>query len=201
MAPNVSLADQIEKITAILTGMYVASRPRGMSATGRLDAGQLAARCGVTVAELAAWQAGLAAPSTGQALAWLSAIFEAERAAAGNLAVTLRQGHAGSDLYFGGHESTTEGAQAATDRLAAAFPAWRIRLPDGAELLGGDKPVRLTWRAVRTGDPEWPDVLGATSWELAHKLGQVEASMAAEAEQQKRYADGRGVHGRLTTRT
>lgn len=69
-------SDQISQLASILVRMHVddgrAARAR---LKGRLEVGMLAKLCGTTPEAIRAWETGVLAPTTGQALTWLTALY------------------------------------------------------------------------------------------------------------------------------
>ena len=95
----------------------------------------------------------------------------------------------------GAPEATIEAVTASRDQLASDYPNWNIPLPAGAEDLGHpDRGVRLIWKATH---PDWPDCYGGAAHELRTKIANVEAQWAKDADQMKRFMDGRGVQRKV----
>jgi hypothetical protein len=193
MAPSVSLADQVEKLAAIVAGMHaVTGLGRDLRRAAALEPSQVAAVCGVTAAELTSWENGMACPATGQALAWLGPLHERAMARAVSYAAQIRQGR--SRLGYIAETSQAE-ADAALAKLREDFPRWVFPQPDGWSSLGGEKP-RLVWSAKADPgkladkfrhDGGWPQVYGGSSGELASNLAAVEAFLQSERKRMARW--------------
>jgi len=214
MAPQVSLADDVERLSVCVAGLA------RVALAGKLASPQLgkaAAAAGLSAAEAGAfWRGEVTIPSR-QSIALISAVLEQSRAQQVNYMETLRRGHAGSDVMSASYqaripekitlsrgrtedriwvkggplETSSEDVEATLTRLAEDFPGWKFEC-DGAESLVTDKP-KLGWRAAHPGRGDL--VLGATSFEVAGKVQNVEDRLAEDAEKLRRYNAG-GVEGR-----
>jgi hypothetical protein len=209
MAPQVSLADDIERLS-----LCVAQLAR-VALSGKLQLSQLgkpAAAAGLSVTEVAAWVRGEIALPSRQSVALVSAVLEQQRARQVGYMEVLKAGHAGSDapsasyvatvtekvtlprgrtedvtnLRGGPPEGSAAEAAATVARLVADFPAWEVPAPDGVASLGTDRP-KLVWLAHH---PDHGRISGASSFELARKLLQYEAGDADRARRWKQFTRG-----------
>lgn len=187
--PAHSQADQISELSKLVAQLFRMAWPN-VPAERRAEA---AAAAGMS-AELAAdFQAGLVALPPWQGIAYCGYIAERKRTADGSYATQLRQPHAGSDIMGGPQEHDLAAVDANVAKLSADFSDWTVERPDGWKSLtdpGGAS--RLVWKAAR-GDDAWPDVFAKTAAELRVKLMRVEAELAHQADQMKRFMDGRGA--------
>jgi len=145
---------------------------------------------GLSAAQSVQFMDGTFVPPPRQGVTFVNAVLEAARAARASYLGQIRQGSAGSLWRAWPAETTMEAVDAALAALRKDFGDWSFPVPDGVELLGGEKPAQLAWTARH---PEWPQVRAGTAGELRANLEAIEAHMKAEADLRARYADGRGV--------
>ncbi|HEX9520405.1 MAG TPA: helix-turn-helix transcriptional regulator [Streptosporangiaceae bacterium] len=186
-------SDDIARTVAIMAGQFALSGDaRKARQTAGLTMGEVAKATGTTPGIVSAWESGLARPSQGEALAWMSLLTDRQIARAVSYAGVMRAGHAGGDIRGGAPEYSIEAVSSSVDQLRAGFPDWTVELPSGHKSLGSDKPARLVWKATRH---DWPDVYAATAAELRSKLEDVERSLEADAKKLADFNSGRGVRG------
>src|SRR5258706_9634530 len=125
-------SDGIARTVAIMAGQFALSGgARKGRQTAGLTMGEVAKATGTTPGVVSAWESGLARPSQGEALAWMSLLTDRQIARAVSYAGVMRAGHAGGDIMRGAPEASIEAVQAGRDELAADYLGWTIPLPDG----------------------------------------------------------------------
>jgi hypothetical protein len=208
MAPVVSLADDVERLSVALAALA------RVALAGKLQLGQLAkpaAAAGLSASEAAAFMRGEVVLPSRQSVAFISAVLEQSRAQQANYMEQLRKPHSGSNSQQGSYqermaervklsrnrtedrtwlrggplEVTAADAKATLARLAKDFPGWRFEC-DGVESLATDKP-KLTWLARH---PDHGSVNGVTSLEVAGKCADLEEVAALDAAVQAQYRTG-----------
>jgi hypothetical protein len=199
MAPQVSLADDIERLSACVAALARALLA-GKVTGPRLD--RAAAAAGLSAPEAAAFLRGEAVLPSRQSVALVAAVLEQDRLSAVSYMDQLKRGHAGSDMARGSYaEKVTEKAaragqqdhtwcrggpleasaadvEATLGRLRTDFAGWDFGR-------GADEPgLPEVWRA-RHDRLGRVTVFGSTSLELAEKVQRHEADWATE---QRRFA-------------
>jgi len=199
MAPQVSLADDVERLSVVLAGLARVVLA-GQLPLSRL--GKAAAAAGLSAEQAGAFLRGEAVLPSRQSVALVGAFLEQARAAQVSYMETLRGGHAGSDSQRGSYQAKVPGegrvrarggpletgpadVEATLGRLAGDFPGWRF-FAEGAESLSGEKP-KVTWQARHAGHGQ---VDGVTSLEVAEKIQAIEAQEAENARIEKQYNAG-----------
>ena len=83
-----ALVDDVQRLTGILVHLLVADgRTIGLRQRAKLDLGQVGKACGVSASVVGSWEDGIAQPTTQEALAWLTLLYDRQPS-------TLRQANA-----------------------------------------------------------------------------------------------------------
>ena len=83
-----ALVDDVQRLTGILVHLLVADgRTVVLRQRAKLDLGQVGKACGVSASVVGSWEDGIAQPTTQEALAWLTLLYDRQPS-------TLRQANA-----------------------------------------------------------------------------------------------------------
>jgi transcriptional regulator with XRE-family HTH domain len=109
-----SLNDDVARLTAIVTRQHQGGLAERMRQSRGLSASEVGKACGTSPEVIGAWERGLAMPTTGEALAWLSVLY----VQAGNPLVFAAR----SQAEAAEAEAARQAEQA--ERLAAVDGSW-----------------------------------------------------------------------------
>lgn len=144
---TVSVSDRTEQLTRVQVNAFIMSgEAERLSRAHGLDS--LAARCGVSAQELFGWFRGEGSPSTGQALAWMSACYGRAigRLAASNVAARRPGAEQdwGVDVRYRCGDSGNCGRSFVVKFRSDAVPPATERCP----MCGAKSPLETTEKAA-----------------------------------------------------